>query len=594
MLSNLKVGTKLALGFGFVGLLIALIAGISWVKLEGAIAMQNSALEDFYPKTVMVSDLETDVVRQGVMLRNIMLAANRSDTAGVNAGLAQLQESAADVSKTFERLESLINNPKAKELMQRMTETRDAYRKEREVLLGMVREGKNTEAEQLLNGGLQAARNTYGAALHEFLTFQRDLMDSAGDQARDSLESTVWAVEGLSVSAVVLAVLAALLITRAIVRPLNEAVGIADHIAAGDLTQKIHVQGRDETAQLLGAMSKMQQALRDLVSNVRQNAEGVATASAQIAQGNQDLSSRTEQQASALEETSASMEEMGSTAQQNADNARAASQLAASASSVAVQGGEVVGQVVSTMREIQQSSQKISDIIGVIDGIAFQTNILALNAAVEAARAGEQGRGFAVVAGEVRTLAQRSAEAAKEIKQLINASVERVEQGTTLVDQAGSTMQEVVQSIQRVTDIVGEISSASQEQNAGVNQVSEAVSNMDQTTQQNAALVEESASAAASLRQQADQLVKAVSVFRVHGGEPSSTPAPVSKAAPVAVHKPVAAPKAVAAAPAKAPAPRPALQSPVKAQRPTPAAEPTPAPKSVTASAGASDDWESF
>ncbi|MFC3682111.1 methyl-accepting chemotaxis protein [Hydrogenophaga luteola] len=592
MFSNLKVGIKLALGFGFVGLLIALIAGISWVKLEGAIALQNNALEDRYPKTVMIGDLKQDVTKQGVILRNALLATNRGDNAGVNAALAQLQESSAEVGKVYDKLEAVINNPKAKEMLGRIQDRRAAYIKERDVMLAMMREGKSAEAEQHLNGELQALRNAYDASMQEFLDFQRDLMDTAGDAARDSLASTLWAVEGLSLSAVVLAVLAALLITRAIVRPLNEAVGIADHIAAGDLTQKIEVQGRDETAQLLTAMSKMQQALRDLVTGVRQNAEGVATASAQIAQGNQDLSSRTEQQASALEETSASMEQMGSTAQQNADNARAASQLAASASNVAVQGGEVVSQVVSTMREIQHSSQKISDIIGVIDGIAFQTNILALNAAVEAARAGEQGRGFAVVAGEVRTLAQRSAEAAKEIKQLINASVERVEQGTTLVDRAGSTMQEVVQSIQRVTDIVGEISSASQEQNAGVNQVSEAVSNMDQTTQQNAALVEESASAAASLRQQADQLVKAVSVFRVHGGESSSAPAPVSKATPVAVHKPVAAPKP--AATAKAPAPRPALQTPAKAQRPAPAAEPTPAPKTVTASAGASDDWESF
>ncbi|WP_157539130.1 MCP four helix bundle domain-containing protein, partial [Hydrogenophaga flava] len=359
MLSNLKVGIKLSLGFGFVGLLIALIAGISWVKLDGAIALQNDALEDRYPKTVMVADLETDVVRQGVLLRNILLASNRGDTAGVNAALAQLQESSARVGKVFETLDGLINNPKARELMKRVSDTRDAYRKERETMLGLVRDGKNTEAEQLLNGSMQAARNAYGDALEEFLDFQRDLMTASGNAARSSLQTTTWTVVGLSVAAVVLAALAALLITRAIVRPLNEAVGIADHIAAGDLTQKINVQGRDETAQLLAAMGKMQQALRDLVTDVRQNAEGVATASAQIAQGNQDLSSRTEQQASALEETSASMEEMGSTAQQNADNARAASQLAASASNVAVQGGEVVSQVVSTMRDIQHSSQKI-------------------------------------------------------------------------------------------------------------------------------------------------------------------------------------------------------------------------------------------
>jgi len=433
----------------------------------------------------------------------------------------------------------------------------------------------------LLNGESQKLFDSASATLLKLVDLNATGASNASHQGNVLFSESRNLIIGMLVAVIALGSLFAWLIARSIVRPLNDAVRVADHIAAGDLTQTIDAGGRqDETGQLLTAMQKMQKALSELVGSVRQNAEGVATASAQIAQGNQDLSSRTEQQASALEETSASMEEMGSTAQQNADNARAASQLAASASSVAVQGGEVVSQVVTTMREIQHSSQKISDIIGTIDGIAFQTNILALNAAVEAARAGEQGRGFAVVAGEVRTLAQRSAEAAKEIKQLINASVERVEQGTNLVDQAGSTMQEVVQSIQRVTDIVGEISSASQEQNAGVNQVAEAVTSMDQTTQQNAALVEESASAAASLQQQADQLLKSVSVFRVNGG------------ASMPVHKPASVSKA--AAPARAPAHQPTPPSPARALRPAPANPPAPIPKTLTTGAGASDDWESF
>jgi methyl-accepting chemotaxis protein len=330
---------------------------------------------------------------------------------------------------------------------------------------------------------------------------------------------TRYLMLGVTLMAGVLLFAVGTAVARSIVRPVGRALEVANAVAEGNLTMVIDTRGRSETAQLLQALSTMQQRLGQVVGKVRQNAEGVATASAQIAQGNTDLSSRTEQQASALEETSASMEQMGSTASQNADNARQASQLAASASSVAVQGGEVVNQVVQTMRDINESSRKISDIIGVIDGIAFQTNILALNAAVEAARAGEQGRGFAVVAAEVRNLAQRSAEAAKQIKGLINASVERVEQGTALVDRAGSTMQEVVNSIRRVTDLVGEISSASNEQNAGVSQVSEAVSQMDQATQQNAALVEESAAAASNLRGQAEQLVQAVSVFRLGGAQ---------------------------------------------------------------------------
>jgi len=289
----------------------------------------------------------------------------------------------------------------------------------------------------------------------------------------------------------------------------------AEAIAGGDLSRSIQAEGRDECAQLLAALAGMRNRLSDLVSDVRRNAEGVASASVQISHANNDLSARTEEQASALQQTAAAMDELSSTVRMNADNARQANVLAQGACEVAAQGGEVVGQVVDTMKGINDSSKKIVDIIGVIDGIAFQTNILALNAAVEAARAGEQGRGFAVVAGEVRSLAQRSADAAKEIKSLISTSVARVEQGTLLVDRAGVTMQDVVESIRRVTDIVGEISTASSEQSTGVSQIGEAVTQMDTTTQQNAAMVEEGAAAAESLKGQAQELVSAVSVFKL-------------------------------------------------------------------------------
>jgi len=324
----------------------------------------------------------------------------------------------------------------------------------------------------------------------------------------------------LLVAAVILGGLAAalwlsMLFIRSITGPLNEALTVAHAVAEGDLRVKVNVQGNNELGQLMQALAAMRDHLARVVQQVMSGAESVATASAQIAQGDNDLSGRTEEQASALQETSASMEELGSTVQQNADNAHQANQLAQNASTVAIKGGEVVGQVVHTMKDINDSSKRIADIISVIDGIAFQTNILALNAAVEAARAGEQGRGFAVVASEVRSLAGRSAEAAKEIKQLIDASVARVAQGTLLVDQAGSTMTEVVSAIRRVTDIVGEISSSSSEQATGVSQVVEAVAQMDQTTQQNAALVEEIAAAADSLRGQAQQLVQTVSVFKI-------------------------------------------------------------------------------
>jgi len=307
-------------------------------------------------------------------------------------------------------------------------------------------------------------------------------------------------------------------VTTGTTRAIARAVELAEDVAAGDLTRGARAEGRDEVAQLLRALDAMRERLGTVVAGVRSNAESVATASAQIAQGNLDLSQRTEEQASALEQTAATMEQLGATVRSNADNARQANQLASGASGVAVRGGEVVAHVVQTMHGIDESSRRIADIIGVIDGIAFQTNILALNAAVEAARAGEQGRGFAVVAGEVRNLAQRSAEAAHEIKALISDSVARVAQGRVQADDAGATMQEVVGAIRRVADLMGEISAANAEQSSGMAQVSQAVGQMDQVTQQNAALVEQSAAAAASLKQQADELVSAVSAFRLADG----------------------------------------------------------------------------
>jgi len=320
-------------------------------------------------------------------------------------------------------------------------------------------------------------------------------------------------------SAAAAAVLADLWVESQVASPLESVLRVAKSVAAGNPERNVALNRVDEIGMILRAVNQAGLNLRSLVDDVSEQTDGVYTASAEIASGNNDLSARTEETASSLEETAASMEQLDSTVKQNADNAKQANQLALGASTVAIKGGEVVGQVVSTMRDINDSSKKIADIISVIDGIAFQTNILALNAAVEAARAGEQGRGFAVVAGEVRNLAQRSAEAAKEIKTLITASVERVEQGTALVDQAGTTMTEVVGSIKRVTDIMGEISSASVEQAAGVAQVGEAVSQMDQATQQNAALVEQSAAAAESLTQRAQLLVEAVGVFKHSGGQ---------------------------------------------------------------------------
>ena len=408
----------------------------------------------------------------------------------------------------------------------------------------------------------------------------------AADSAATSVNAAVQAERATVISLVLMLVVGAagvvvgVLFSRRITRPVDAALKLARAIAEGDLTTHVRLVGDDEIAQLLKALSAMQGSLSGVVGNVRSNSESVSTAASEISQGANDLSARTEEQASALQQAAASMEQLGSTVRQNAENALSANQLALGASGVARQGGDVVGEVVETMKGINDSSKRIVDIIGVIDGIAFQTNILALNAAVEAARAGEQGRGFAVVASEVRSLAQRSADAAKEIKSLISASVERVEHGTALVDRAGVTMTEIVTSIARVTDIMGEISAASTEQSTGVGQISDAITQMDQATQQNAALVEESAAAAESLRDQAHQLVQVVAVFKLDGATPAAA-TPAKRAAPPAA-KPVAAAKPQAA-PARRPAP---------VARASKAASAPAAPAVAVTAEG--DDWESF
>jgi methyl-accepting chemotaxis protein len=396
------------------------------------------------------------------------------------------------------------------------------------------------------------------------------ISEDSVEDGKAAVTSAEWAMVLSAVIAALIAIACAGYITGAITTPINQAVKVAQTVASGDLTSRIEVHTTEETGQLLGALKDMNDSLISIVGQVRSGTDTIATASAQIASGNLDLSSRTEEQASSLEETASSMEELTSTVRQNADNARQANTLAASASGVAQRGGDVVSRVVETMDSINASSSKIVDIIAVIDGIAFQTNILALNAAVEAARAGEQGRGFAVVAGEVRTLAQRSAAAAKEIKELIGDSVDKVGAGSKLVEEAGSTMGEIVSSVARVTDIMGEISMATQEQSTGIDQINMAVGQMDTVTQQNAALVEEAAAAAASLQEQAARLAEVVSVFRI---DQSSVPRPQA----MAVRKTAVA--TVAAAP------RPALK--------------TPAPKAGSAkpkqaATASSDDWEEF
>jgi len=515
--NDMKISTRLMFGFGTLVLLIALMGGASIVKIRGVEDAFDNVIQDFYPKVQVVNQVKEHLNRIARAMRNVVIM---TDPAEVKKEVEAINVARQAIVARLDKLEQEIHTAEGKALFAKLVEARSAYVPLQSKVMELAAAGNVDEARALLLGEVRPRQLAYMAALDEFSKLEERLMDTAAKDAAvaiTSVQTAVWASGGI---ALVFAVLMALWIIRAITRPINQAVELSRAVASGDLSRQFEVSGHNETAQLLSALKDMQGTLAGVVAGVRQNAEGVASASSQIAQGNQDLSQRTEEQASALEETAASMEQLGSTVKQNADNALQANQLAMGASSVAIKGGEVVNEVVTTMKGINDSSKRIADIISVIDGIAFQTNILALNAAVEAARAGEQGRGFAVVASEVRNLAGRSAEAAKEIKGLIMASVERVEQGTALVDQAGVTMTEVVSAIQRVTHIMGEISAASAEQSAGVTQVGEAVSQMDQVTQQNAALVEESAAAAASLNSQAHALVEAVAFFKLdhHAG----------------------------------------------------------------------------
>jgi methyl-accepting chemotaxis protein len=426
------------------------------------------------------------------------------------------------------------------------------------------------QAGEILQGPMKETYPPVRASIEALIKLQLNVAKGEYEASQARFENA----RNLSIAVIVFGVLLAGLIgfwlIRAISRPLNEAVRIAESVAAGDLTQEIDVHSNDETGKLMQAMKAMNDSLVNIVGQVRTGTETIAVASREIASGNADLSSRTESQASSLEETASSMEELTSTVKQNAENARQANQLVVSTADVAVRGGQVVGKVVDTMASIKESSRKIADIIGVIDGIAFQTNILALNAAVEAARAGEQGRGFAVVASEVRSLAQRSAGAAKEIKALIEDSVGKVDNGGKLVDEAGKTMDEIVTSVKRVTDIMSEIAAASSEQSSGIEQVNQAISQMDEATQQNSALVEEAAAAAESLQNQAGQLAQAVSVFKLDG---------------MAYNPPEALPvlKDVMETPKAKPRPK------VKA-----VASPVMQPRKLAIAGGGNDEWEEF
>ncbi|MDZ4075442.1 MAG: methyl-accepting chemotaxis protein [Hylemonella sp.] len=579
---RLRIGTRLALAFAAVLIITTTVSALGVWRLGtlrdtsheiATVELQRSLLAQRW-----ASQIAINWVRASAALKT-------RDEAYIDALQKDMAATSKAISDDQKQLEGLMEDPTGKELLAVVAKDRKTYVDARAALIKRQKAGEDILGA--VDSELRPLAETYLKAVDRVAGHARQILAETQDEAEATAARSQLAQTGGTVLAVLLGIVLAYLVTRSIVRPVQQAAASTRQIAEGDLTTHISARGSDEVAQLLQSLAAMQHNLARIVSRVRQGSESVSTASAEIAQGNHDLSARTESQASALEETAASMEELSSTVRQNADNARQANQLAQSASTVAMQGGEVVAQVVETMKGINDSSKKIADIISVIDGIAFQTNILALNAAVEAARAGEQGRGFAVVAAEVRSLAGRSAEAAKEIKSLITDSVSRVGQGTVLVDQAGSTMTEVVASIRRVTDIMGEISAASSEQSQGVAQVGEAVTQMDQATQQNAALVEEMAAAASSLKSQALDLVQTVAVFKVDARQhdfsvPTTAPAPAVRAAQPA------------GLPVRAAAPRPTGASAAPAAAPAAPATRREPPK-LSAKAGGDDgDWETF
>ncbi|KRB41106.1 methyl-accepting chemotaxis protein [Acidovorax sp. Root70] len=587
-MSNLKIGARLSLAFGLVLLITAAIAATGVWRLavlkEASVHISTVEMERNALAQEWKAAIDLNWVRASASLK-------ATDAGYIQSLTADMAATSQRASAAQKKLEALVDDATERSLMERVAVARVAYVDARAKLLERKKAGEDVFA--LVDSDLKPLAATYLQSLADVADNTHKQLDDFEGSIIQAAGTSQWVLALGAVASVVLGALFALWTTRSIVGPVQRAVQAADEISHGNLSVQIRDvgNGRNEMAQLLRSLDDMQQNLSRIVGHVRSGSENVATASSEIAQGNNDLSARTEQQASALQETAASMEQLNSTVRQNADNARQANQLAQSASSVAVQGGEVVSQVVDTMKGIHDSSSKIADIIGVIDGIAFQTNILALNAAVEAARAGEQGRGFAVVASEVRSLAGRSADAAKQIKTLIDDSVERVAAGTTLVDQAGATMTEVVGSIKRVTDLMGEISAASAEQSQGVTQVGEAVTQMDQVTQQNAALVEEMAAAASSLNNQAQDLVSTVAFFKLSPGQAVRAVQAVQPPASAYVPKPAGASPALAGSRRAAPAALPKVVPPRTAAKPAPVLSAT----AAAGTGGGNDaDWESF
>jgi methyl-accepting chemotaxis protein len=517
MLSNLKIGSRLALGFGAMLVMLCTVAGISTYQTSRVNDQATDLAENWLPSVKLLEEFrgQANSIRR-TTLHHVL----QFDQAGKDAVAARHDDILLkQVPATLAAYEKVITSPEEAKSYDKIKALWATYLEADKNLIGLSNGGSASfeAARQFSVGKAAAAFNDALNAIQEDVELNLEGAKKSNAEAADTYRSALRISIAVVLAALIAGICLALIIARSVTQPIEQAVRVATTVAAGDLSSQIQVQGKDEAAQLLRALGGMNASLAKIVGQVRSSSDSIATGSAQIATGNHDLSQRTEEQASNLQQTAASMEQIASTVKNNADTAGQASKMAAQAAEAASLGGGKVGLVVSTMQDIAASSRKIADIIGVIDGIAFQTNILALNAAVEAARAGEQGRGFAVVASEVRTLAGRSADAAKEIKSLISASVEKVEVGTHQVNEAGASMDAIVSQVQQVSHLISEISAATAEQSTGIGQVGNAVMQLDQVTQQNAALVEQSAAAADSLKHQAATLAGVVSVFRLAG-----------------------------------------------------------------------------
>ncbi|HEY1102018.1 MAG TPA: methyl-accepting chemotaxis protein [Burkholderiaceae bacterium] len=575
ILRNLKIGQRLALGFGLMLALLLAMAALSINRISELKAGMEDIVNVRHQHASAAHDMYAAINRSSASVRDLILFTAPDQRERV---LRELGDARAHYDDAERRLLRQMSQPTRTEqdLLALIERSKSMARPIADSVGRLVRADQMDEAKRMLAEESLPAQMRWIEAVRQLASYSEKEAAELAAVAMTGYGSMRELMLASAALAVVFGVAAAWVLTLSITRPINEAVQVAQQVAGGDLGVDIPAGGRDEPAQLLGALKTMAEALTGLVAQVHANSDSIASGSSQIANGNEDLSHRTEQQASSLQQTAASMEQLSGTVRNTADTARQASQLATAASQAAEEGGRVVDGVVSTMAGISVSSRRINDIIGVIDGIAFQTNILALNAAVEAARAGEQGRGFAVVAGEVRSLAQRSAEAAREIKALIGESVGKVDGGSKLVAEAGRTMNDIVTQVKRVSDMIGEISSAAQEQTLGISQVGQAITQLDQVTQQNAALVEQLAAAATNLKSRAGELVGSVQQFRLADGMPAGVPFPVAMAHPVRTGAaptpklPRVAPRSLAAPPVASASPRP------------------------TTAAGADDDWTQF